>query len=437
MKQFDFSPVLEDCICGGMHTCDVQDVVIENGALSAIPAILGDITDVLLVYDDNTWDACAKRVTEILESNNFTLSAMHFRQREILVPNEDAINALHKAIKQEVKAIVGIGAGVINDLCKWVSHQLGIPYMIVATAPSMDGFASIGAALIIKGMKVTYNAHVPRWIIADTSVLKNAPIHMLRSGAGDILGKISCLNDWKISHIVNGEMLCPEVYGLVQQQIDICRRDLRLINRRDEQAIERLMRALVTIGFGMSYVGNSRPASGSEHHLSHFFEVTGIINRQPYLSHGVDVIYSTVVTCALRRLLLQRYAGAVYKPLNKTQWDADMRKVYGPLAQSLDALQEKLGVYGDARLQRQISIQKQWPILQSVLADVPSEQTVLGLIEELGLDFSEFSTTYSREGIQNAIIFAKELKDRYTLLWLLQDMGLLEELAESYAATLT
>ena len=436
MMQFYFPAALEDCACGQQHTCAVQTVVIDRNALPQIPQILGEYKDILLVYDNNTWDACAKQVAKILTHSKFTVRTMHFNQDTVLVPDEDAIDRLLQSANPQTQAIVGVGAGVINDLCKWVSFKLRIPYMIVATAPSMDGFASTGAAMIIRGMKVTYNAQVPRWIIADTSVLRKAPSNLLRAGAGDILGKISSLNDWRISHIVTGETLCGQIYDLVMQQIDICQADLALINRRDELAIGRLMRALVTIGFCMSYVGNSRPASGSEHHLSHFFEVIGLLNKQSYLSHGLDVVYSTAITCALRHRLIRSLNEAIYKPLDQDGWNERIQTVYGPIAPDLIAFQKKVGFYGEARQQRQAQIKKQWPLLRSVLADVPSEHEITVLIKALGLSPLELVETYSKEKIKHAILFAKELKDRYTLLWLMQDMGFLDELAEAYIQSL-
>ena len=174
-----------------------------------------------------------------------------------------------------------MGSGVIQDLCKYVSYQAKLPYYIVATAPSMDGYASKGAAMIWDNMKVTYNAHVPEVIIGDVDVLKDAPMEMIQSGYGDILGKYSCLNDWKLSRVVNGEYFCRYVYDLTYEIL--CKtKDLgpKLLER-DAAAIETLMEALVGVGIAMAYVGNSRPASGSEHHLSHFFEVTGIMNGKP------------------------------------------------------------------------------------------------------------------------------------------------------------
>ncbi len=432
MKQFDFALRLDGCACGSVHECGVRQVIIENGALSAIPQMLGEHRNIVLVCDNNTWAACGRQVADLLAAGGFTVRMMRYPQNEILVPDDDAVDALLNSVHEQTQAIVGVGSGVINDLCKWASFCLKLPYMIVATAPSMDGFASTGAALMIKGMKVTYEAHVPRWIVADTGVLRQAPLPMIRAGAGDILGKISSLNDWKISHIINGEPLCRQVYDMVARQIEICREDLKAVNRRDEHAIARLMEALVAVGFCMSYVGNSRPASGSEHHLSHFFEVVGLLNGQPYFPHGIDVAYSTLVTCALRHRLVHEFQRADFGPMDEGKWHERIQAVYGTLTPKIISLQNRAGFYGDGREERQARIRKLWPQLETVLNEVPEENEMAALLDELGLAMPDFVKLYGKSKIEQSIIYAKELKERYTLLWLLQDIGLLEEFAGSY-----
>ena len=138
-----------------------------------------------------------------------------FERQGNLVPDERAVSELEAALTEETDLIVGVGSGVINDLCKYVSWKRGLQYVIVATAPSMDGYASSGAAMITDGMKVTYTTHPPMMIFGDTDVLRHAPEDMIRSGYGDIIGKYSSLNDWQLSHVLNGEHLCREIYDLV------------------------------------------------------------------------------------------------------------------------------------------------------------------------------------------------------------------------------
>ena len=149
--------------------------------------------------------------------------------------------------------------------------------MIIATAPSMDGYASVGAAMILNQMKITTSARVPYAILAESDIVRTAPMDMIRSGYGDIVGKYSCLNDWKLAHLLLGEYFCQEVYDTVMDAVKCTEGTAEALLHRDRNAIRNLMEALVAVGIMMSYVGNSRPASGSEHHLSHFFEIVGLL----------------------------------------------------------------------------------------------------------------------------------------------------------------
>ena len=173
----------------------------------------------------------------------------------VVVPNEEAVATFEQKLTEDTDLIIGVGAGVINDLCKYVSHQHKLPYFIVATAPSMDGYASKGAAMLFSGMKITVNTAVPAAIIADTAVLCEAPLDMLQAGFGDIIGKYSCLNDWRLSQCVNGETLCEYIYGLTYDTVRSVSDMAEKIIARDEKSVAMLMRALVIVGIAMAYMG--------------------------------------------------------------------------------------------------------------------------------------------------------------------------------------
>ena len=269
--------------------------------------------------------------------------------------------------------------------------------------------------MITGNMKVTYNAHVPEVIVADIDILKNAPIDMIKSGYGDILGKFSCLNDWKLSHIVNDEYLCEYVYNLTYEML-LKTKDLGAkLLLRDEEAIKTLMEALVGVGIAMAYVGNSRPASGSEHHLSHFFEVIGIMKNEPYFMHGTDVAFSAVYTQRLREEILKLEKPVFGKKFNKTEWESNIRNVYYDAADGVIALQNKLGWYEQDKTK--IYIEK-WQQIKAVLSDAPSSEELIKYLESIGLNISDFEEMYGDGKINNAILYAKDLKDRYSVLWL-------------------
>ena len=405
-----------DCSCGKHHRCDIQFVDIRKGAIDSLTELCQDVQKILLVADENTYAAAGAQTEKALSTKNLT--RVIFSGKTVLIPNEEAVERVTASLG-DAERIIGIGSGVIQDLCKYVSFQSGIPYYVVATAPSMDGYTSTGAAMIMGGMKVTYSAKVPTAIVADTEVLKNAPMEMIRAGYGDIVGKYSALNDWKLSQVVNDEYFCQEIYDLT---FNMVQKTLALadgLTQRNEESVQVLMEALIIVGIAMSFAGSSRPASGSEHHLSHYFEITGIVRNEPYFPHGIDVAYSTIITAALReKLLATPWPKTQYRP-ERNAYIAEVNRIYGPVADGCIALQDKVGLYQKDMLSVYRAKEAQ---IRAVLADIPKASEIESMLTAVGLDMKEFYALYTEKKIADAILYAKELKDRYTVLWMHYDM---------------
>lgn len=411
MTQQELTAGIHGCACGRDHDCPIRYIRIGAGALESVRDVCADYQHVLLVSDDNTNAVCGDAVRALVGEKLHSSLVLH--AEGVVVPDEACLETIEAALTDEVDLILGIGSGVINDLCKDVSFRHGLPYGIIATAPSMDGYASVGSALILGGMKVTRNARPPMAIVADTAVLKTAPLEMLQAGYGDIVGKYSCLNDWKLSTAIYGEYFCQTVYDLTMDTVHAVEPLAERILERDEQAVGTLMEALVTVGIAMSYVGNSRPASGSEHHLSHFFEITGILNGEPYFAHGIDVLYSAVVTARVREALVA--ATPKRRPFDREAWKAEIRRVYTTSADGIIALQEKLGWY---ERDDESQIVPQWDALRAILREAPTGEEMLTLVNRIGLHFEEFEALYGDAKLRDAVRYAKDLKDRYSVLWL-------------------
>ena len=169
------------------------------------------------------------------------------------------------------------------------------------------------------------------------------------------------------------------------------------------------MEALVIAGIAMSWVGNSRPASGSEHHLSHYFEITGILRGKDYLPHGIDVLCSSVLTAKLR----EHMCASVPRKAELPDWRSDIRRIYGTSAEGIIALQEKTGFYGST-----VDFPADWEPIRDILASAPGEKEMRELVEEVGLSMPAFEELYGADQISDGILYAKDLKDRYTCLWL-------------------
>ena len=140
----DLTRSIYGCPCGRDHTCPISAVRIGEGAFSSLPALCEGYTCILLVADTNTYAACGREVEGLL--GRLVASRHVFEGEGVVIPDEASVEAIEGKLTPDTDLIVGVGSGVINDLCKFVGHKHTLPYIIVATAPSMDGYASAGAA---------------------------------------------------------------------------------------------------------------------------------------------------------------------------------------------------------------------------------------------------------------------------------------------------
>ena len=410
-----------DCSCGRRHTCAIGAVYVEENVASRLPGLCENFHKILVVADENTYGVAGAGVEKYIGSK--IADRVIFSGKTVLIPNEDAIEAVYGHM-EGIDLIVGIGSGVIQDLCKYVSHTKTVPYYILCTAPSMDGYASSGAAMITGGMKVTYSARVPDAILADTAVIKDAPMDMIQAGYGDIIGKYSALNDWKLGHAVNDEYFCQFIYDLT---MDMLLKVLPLNEKllaRDADSVKLLMEALIFVGIAMSFAGSSRPASGSEHHLSHYFEITGIVDGTDYLPHGIDVVFSTAITSRIREKLVKAQWPAKQFRQSDEAYASELGRTYKSVAQGCMDLQAKLGTYEQDR----VSVyQAKEAEIKAILAEVPTGAEIEKILLGIGLDIQDFFKFYGDEKIRDAVRYAKDLKDRYSVLWMYYDMFGLEE----------
>lgn len=409
---------ITDCPCGRIHKCDVDITDIADGAVSRLEEYCTEYHKILIVCDDNTFNAHTEAQRAVFTKISYKVLSLE-PQTDVVVPDETKIAEIEAELAEDTDLIVGVGSGVINDLCKYVSFHHDLPYYIVATAPSMDGYASVGAAMILKGMKETVNCRTPKAIIAEPAVLCQSPIDMIRAGYGDIIGKYSCLNDWRLANLVLGEYLCEYVYDFVAQEVEKVAPLANKVAQRDPSSVSILMQALVNVGIAMSYVGNSRPASGSEHHFAHYFEITGILNNRDYFFHGIDVAYAAVLTASLREKILAQAAASSDKltliPVDGIKWQEDIKRIYKTSAEEVIALQKRIALYGR---QESFNIKENFDKIAKVLLQAPSSDYMMNLINDVGLSFDTFIEKYGNDCINDAILYAKDLKDRYTVLWL-------------------
>ncbi|MFQ6829633.1 MAG: sn-glycerol-1-phosphate dehydrogenase [Acutalibacter sp.] len=289
------------CACGKSHKVDIQAIRVGSGVIQELPGILRDLgaSHIFLVTDNYTYEAAGRQVEQLLDQAGLPYHKRVFQTETPLVPNEYALGSVLAAMTSQDDMLLAVGSGTLNDVTKYVSARTGIPYVIAATAPSMDGYASTVAPTILDGFKTTLPAVYPAAIVADVDILKDAPMPMLTAGFGDIIGKFTSLADWRLSHQLNGEYYCPEVAGVIEAAVETCAANAQALAQREPQAIQAVTEALILSGLAMGMVGVSRPASGAEHQMAHYWEMDALRRGEEHPLHGNAVGVGTVLAASL------------------------------------------------------------------------------------------------------------------------------------------
>lgn len=385
----------------------------------------------MLVADINTMAAAGNAVLDAFRQADDITVSKHIFKDEHLVPNEAALDQLREAAKQHPgsELWLSVGSGTINDLTRYVSFEAGKPFMAYATAPSMDGYASGVSPLILNQMKQTFNAHSPLAIVADPVVLAQAPAPMIQAGAGDVFGKYTSILDWQLTALLFDEYYCPEIVAMVERSREAVRAAIPGIRDRDPEAISLLFNALIEVGIAMDYSGNSRPASGAEHHLAHFWEMRFLFDNKLPVLHGLKVgVALPIILDVYSKLPSTIDFGKTRSAINSfslAAWSRATDTAYGPAAGPIKDLAENEDLHSaEKRLARIDAIEAKWPQVLELVRSAPSSSEIQALYSVLDFPASPAALDVSSEEVALALKHAKDLRSRYTILRLYEDLDL-------------
>lgn len=316
LKAEEFAGISFDCTCGRKHSVDINRIVIGDNVIGAVKDAISGYKGkkLFLLADNNTFKVYGSKVREMMEKEGFNFKTFIFDTPHDLLPEEKTLGRLLVEIEKDTDLIVTVGSGVLNDSTRIVGYKMGIPYIIVGTAPSMDGYASVVSPLIIDMKKATFPAMYPKAIIAEREVLKNAPMIMLQAGFGDVLGKYTALADWALSRDITGEYYCAEIAKLVENALKKCVDNVDKLQSRDTEAVTSVMEGLVLAGIAIGLAGTSRPASGLEHHLAHFYELELLKETGLHPLHGTCVGIGTVISSFIYETMGEKNPAKVKVP---------------------------------------------------------------------------------------------------------------------------
>ncbi|MGE5603352.1 MAG: iron-containing alcohol dehydrogenase [Nitrososphaerales archaeon] len=379
------------------------------GALVAYAQAEG-LQHLTLIADTNTYAALGQRVEASLRAARFDVTRIVVEGLDPVVADELRLVRVILAAPSRASAYVAAGSGTITDIARFASFHSRNRFISLPSAASMDGYATSNNTLTLDKLKISVRGHAPEAIFCDLPALAAAPRAMTAAGLGDILARFTSVNDLRLGHLLWGE------------RSDTWDRDAPIADRMERlgqtalvrggeiaagepKALAFLMAALIDSGLAMADFGNSMPGSGSEHHISHCWEMRAQMHGEPALFHGAKVGVATVMAAgwyAAIREMTQREAA---DRLAATDWPdpqaqiADIRRVYGPIADELiEAQRPFLYVTPEQWADLKWRILDHWDEVRAIaaqvaqpaaLADVLAAAGGPGWPQELGLSGEE------------------------------------------------
>lgn len=395
------------CSCGRTHKMETQFCVIKSGSLKNISTYIkqnGMRGYSVAVYDDNTYKATEDRHPQV--------DAEVILPAENLHANEHGVELLMERLPKGTEIIIAIGSGTIHDISRFCAYKRNIDFVSCPTAASVDGFCSSVAAMTWNGCKKTLTAVAPRIVVADLDIIKNAPIRLAKSGFGDMIGKYISLTDWKIGNLLTGEFYCDTIADITRQATENVLASAEGILSGESEAYGNLMYGLLMSGLAMQMMGNSRPASGAEHHISHFIEM-----NPPAIENNSDALHGEKVGVGTL-LAIKEYRRLISLPQPSCK---DYEVFSAELITSLFGDELATGILEENRndAAEQITaemLQTNWNAICKVISQLPGLNQLEELYEKLAVKSTLDEIGVSRDLEDVLLKYSPMVRNRLTLM---------------------
>ncbi len=404
------------CTCGREHEITVKAVWIEAGAVTKLDKLLKQYSFPVIICDENTKRAALpfmKNYFETLEVLTVTGEDIH--------ANDIFVDQVEKKLSEKADCLLAVGSGTVHDLTRYTAYQRGIEFISIPTAASVDGFVSSVAAMTWHGMKKALTAKAPRYVLADTDIFKNAPFRLTASGISDLMGKYTALLDWRISHILTGEYLCEAIYDLELEAVREVELVLDNIKTGDPESMEKLMYALILSGLAMQMAGNSRPASGAEHHVSHLWEME-IINDYIDALHGEKVSVGLILCLEYYEKIKEAVQAKTCKVIDGRAYETELLKqTFGKKGMYELALEEN-----DPNLMEELSLkdlEEKLPEIANEIEKLPDSKKMQKLLSDAGCITTMEQLGLSEEKKELTLRLCPYVRRRLTLLRLSKNLS--------------
>lgn len=424
------------CDCGREHDLAVRRFVYQTGTVDALGEVVSDSCGgstgrrAAVVADVRTWEVCGTEVFDSLRREGTDPVEIIVSDSECDGPVcDDATSDLLRSRLHDARCqvVVAVGSGVINDLCKWSAFELGLPYFVVATAASMNGYAAANVAARIDGVKVLVEARPPQAVLAEPAVIEQAPREMTAAGFADTIAKYQSNADWAMNNLLFGEYHCDFCAGIVDGLEHLYLDRPEDIAEGKGAAIKGLFEALFWTGAAMTLVGTSAPASGGEHLLSHTLDMAADLRRRRHDLHGRQVGLGTLFSAALYERILARETPTLARlpaEVDRGFWPS--RPVFAAVTRQYEAKQAGLKLAAES-----IAGVDVWDRLRArLVALTKSPATIQRWLRRAGGATTAADIGCSRAELVAAALHMHEIRTRLTVVDLAWLVGVLPDAAD-------
>ncbi len=416
------------------RTSGIKSLVTGKDAVQSLPEKLKKLgtKKIFLLADINTYAVAGKLLEDLFSANGFPYSTYIFNNKA-LTPDEKSVGSAVMHYDTTCDTVVTLGSGVLNDIGKILANVTGAHYAVVATAPSMDGYASATSSMEMDGLKVSLPSQCAEVIIGDTDLLKTAPLPMLKAGLGDMLAKYISICEWRIGHLITGELYHEEAAALVREALKKCVDNADGLLKREDAAVDAVFDGLLLCGIAMSLTGVSRPASGVEHYLSHIWDMRGLEFGTKVDLHGIQCANATLIALKLyeqiRSIIPNKEKALNYaNSFDFAAWSDELRRFLGKGAEAMIAQEAKEGKYDlKKHMARLETILQNWDQLLMIMQEeLPERAELERLLEKLELSFNDEQAL-----LPMTFKATKDIRDKYVLSRLAWDLGIIDELCDT------
>ena len=431
-----------DCNCGCEHHAIDKDIYIGKGLIARVPEYIrkrGLGNNCVLVADDNTYRVAGAEVEKSLIEAGFTVVSCVIHREGDMLPDDLSCGEVLLSITRETEFLIAVGSGTVTDTTRINAERTKLPFVSVGTAPSMDGYASAVAPLLHRGLKIQRPAVCPDIIVCDLDVLATAPLPMIASGVGDVLGKYIAKADWQLGQIINDEPCCPVCVEMVTNAVNALVDNVDEIAAKTEKGMRILIEALLLAGVTIMIIDNTRAVASIEHNIAQYWEMILVQQGKEPPMHGASVGVSTLLVWPM----FERFAKEDLSKLDledirtrriprekREHW---MKHAYGEEGGS-QIMRENPGDFltweeQERRIRR---AQERFSEIQDVIAAMPPLEKIKAVMNTLHAEMTPEEEHIPDDLLRRSMHCGKDYRTRYTLFKLIDECGLLDAYLADY-----